>query len=67
MDLLFEDPDKGHKKNKTCTDRDWTQPGGTDTSLQLAISLLLGFSAFFAFCVSVAARAISPLLLRRSN
>jgi len=33
--------------------QDFTQPGGTDTSVQFVISLLLGFSAFFAFCVSL--------------
>jgi hypothetical protein len=54
MDLFFEDPDNpGRGKNKTCTDRDFTQPGSTDTTVQLVISLLLGFSAFFAFCVSL--------------
>ncbi|OIW34653.1 DUF221-domain-containing protein [Coniochaeta ligniaria NRRL 30616] len=51
MDLFFEDADNpGHRKNKTCTDRDFTQPGSTDTTVQLVISLLLGVSAFFAFC-----------------
>lgn len=49
MDLFFEDS----HKNKTCTDRDFTQPGSTDTTVQLVISLLLGFSAFFSFCVSL--------------
>lgn len=54
MDLLFEDPDSpGNQKNNTCTDQDFTGPGSTDTTVQLAISLLLGFSAFIAFCVSI--------------
>lgn len=30
-------------------------PGSTDTYVQLAISLTLGFSAFIAFCVSLTA------------
>jgi hypothetical protein len=54
MDLFFEDPDNP-RHQKECKERDYTQPGATDTTVQLAISLLLGFSAFFAFCVSLRA------------
>lgn len=54
MDLLLEDAgNPGNQKNKTCTDQDFTRPGSTDTTVQLVISLVLGFSAFFAFCVSL--------------
>ncbi|KAK3989918.1 hypothetical protein QBC44DRAFT_326333 [Cladorrhinum sp. PSN332] len=44
---IFEDPDKG---NCTHDGQEAVQPGATDTKVQLAISLLLGVSAFLAFC-----------------
>ncbi|KAB5551023.1 hypothetical protein GE09DRAFT_1059535 [Coniochaeta sp. 2T2.1] len=55
MESLLNGPDKpGGGRDKLCPDpnKDYTQPqpGATDTTVQLVISLLLGFSAFFAFC-----------------
>jgi hypothetical protein len=69
MDLFFEDPDNpGHGKNKTCNEGDFKPQGTTDTTVQLVISLLLGLSAFFAFCVSLAPSAVqSPLLQLLTN
>jgi hypothetical protein len=45
MDAL-KPPDNG-----TCSGDDYVQPGSVDTTVQLVISLALGFSAFLAFCV----------------
>lgn len=53
MDLFLQDGDSPNSANaaKNCSREDFTQPGSTDTTVQLVISLALGFSAFFAFCV----------------
>lgn len=32
---------------------EFVKPGSVDTTVQLAISLALGFSAFIAFCVGI--------------
>lgn len=45
--------------DKTCSGEDFVQPGTVDTTVQLVISVSLGFSAFIAFCVSLLSR--SPL------
>lgn len=50
MESFFKDGDKN--KTQGCKSEDFTQPGSTDTTVQLVISLALGISAFFAFCVS---------------
>ena len=39
------------QKNHTCSGDDFVQPGATDTTVQLVISLALGFFAFLTFCV----------------
>lgn len=48
MESFFKDGDKN--KTQGCKSEDFTQPGSTDTTVQLVISLALGISAFFAFC-----------------
>lgn len=45
MDALKPPDDKG------CSGDDYVQPDSVDTTVQLVISLALGFSAFLAFCV----------------
>jgi hypothetical protein len=50
MESIFKDG--GQNKTQSCKSEDFTQPGSTDTTVQLVISLALGISAFFAFCVS---------------
>ncbi|KAK0624831.1 hypothetical protein B0T17DRAFT_590638 [Bombardia bombarda] len=47
---VFQDPDKG-KNNTRCTGDEFVGPGAKDTQLQLVISLVLGISAFLAFCI----------------
>jgi hypothetical protein len=51
MESFFRDD--AESKMKSCKSEDFTQPGSTDTTVQLVISLALGISAFFAFCVSL--------------
>ncbi|KAH8890467.1 DUF221-domain-containing protein [Thozetella sp. PMI_491] len=45
MDMFEEPPDK------SCTGRDFVQPGNTDIKVQLVLSLALGVTAFMAFCI----------------
>jgi hypothetical protein len=63
MDLLFLGSDRPDDEKK-CPREKYVQPGQTDTTVQLAISLLLGFSAFFAFCVRLASFSSARILSR---
>ncbi len=46
---IFEDPDNPDKDK--CLGDNYVGPGKKDTQVQLVISLVLGLSAFLAFCV----------------
>lgn len=54
----FDDPDNPDKDK--CLGDNYVKPGAKDTQVQLVISLALGLSAFFAFCVGLP----SPPILR---
>jgi hypothetical protein len=48
---MFKDPDGGNPDKDKCLGENYVGPGKLDTQVQLVISLSLGLSAFFAFCV----------------
>lgn len=56
----MEDILDGGKGKKGCdgSGDEFVQPGEKDTQVQLVISLVLGLTAFLAFCVS-----LQPLML----
>lgn len=60
MDNIFEGDGSGRGKNSSCNGNDFIQPGEKDTIVQLIISLTLGLTAFFTFCVC-------PSRLRSAN
>lgn len=49
---IFEGDDSPGKGKRGCGDgSEYVQPGEKDTQVQLVISLALGLTAFFTFCV----------------
>ncbi|CAN8099721.1 unnamed protein product [Discula destructiva] len=50
METIFEVESPG-KGKKGCDGNDFVQPGEKDTQVQLVISLALGLTAFFTFCI----------------
>lgn len=51
MDLFFPEASRGDPVDECKNDKEILRPGSKNLTVQLALSLILGVSAFVAFCV----------------
>lgn len=49
MDVLYAEANRN--KSEKCDNQDYLKPGSANLTVQLGLSLILGVSAFVAFCV----------------